>query len=75
MSKSILKQREPNITQAREYDDTSQEDLKTVEVESVQIGGQSKKQVVKNGANGGSCDTICVMVKRLKAVNDEKDSQ
>ena len=59
MSEAILQEGECKTTGDREHSHTSEPDLETVEIPSVDIDSKSEQEVVEQGEGGASSDTVC----------------
>jgi hypothetical protein len=58
VAESVLKERIPKVSDAGKYDRTRQEDLETVQVESVDLWCQPQEEVVQNATQDRGGDTI-----------------
>ncbi len=59
LTKSILEQRISDIAKTGENDRAREQNLETVQIETVKLWGETQDQVIDDGADGGRGDAIC----------------
>ena len=55
LAQSVFQKRGPG---SQEYDGAGQENLETMQIESIELRRESKQEVVEHRANSGSCNPI-----------------